>query len=342
MDFLDSDAGSSPPASDEESGAEAGNESGDRDLTRESVDVGERINLRDFAGRCVGDNVSWKGSAALRLVALQSARSAGDRCEWGRFWGNGFRELGASVGVIAETGLWEEAAVAAAVRGMACAGYTAIAHGVPPGRGAESGYELSLANGVLLAVRDGYPGGWETVDRDGAGRGLAACITSAEGNALRLVGVYGVSGASLPGFDRSQQRLDAERRLLEFVRAQVELSSLQGWTLVVMGDLNSVVDPALDTWGGTHIARTECLAQTLVQHGLEDTFRCRRPELLGFTYYGPAGAASRLDGIWIWRPPGLQTLLLNAAVMWGWVRRADHGCWARDWSSGGGGCGWLR
>ena len=80
MDFLDSDAGSSPPASDEANGVEAGNESGDRDLTRESVDVGERINLRDFTGRCVGDNVSWKGSAALR-VALQSARSAGDRCE---------------------------------------------------------------------------------------------------------------------------------------------------------------------------------------------------------------------------------------------------------------------
>ena len=72
--------------------------------------------------------------------------------------GIGFRELGASIGVVAETGFWEDAAIAAAVKGMASEGYTAIAHGVPCGRGVEANQDLSLANNVLLAARGSYPG----------------------------------------------------------------------------------------------------------------------------------------------------------------------------------------
>ena len=89
-------------------------------------------------------------------------------------------------------------------------------------------------------------GGWENVDSDSTARGLAAYLATVDGTVLRVVGVYVVSGVSLQGLEASQQRLSAERRLLKFVRKQVSLAVSHGWLLVIMGDLNSVVDPALD------------------------------------------------------------------------------------------------
>ena len=93
----------------------------------------------------------------VRLVDFQAGRTACDRNTWGKIWGRSLRELGASLGVVPETGLCGDAAVAAAVHGVASVGYAAIAHGVQRGRGRETSQDLSLANGVLLAARTGYP-----------------------------------------------------------------------------------------------------------------------------------------------------------------------------------------
>ena len=47
--------------------------------------------LPRFSGTCLGDCVSWKGSATLRFVSLQSGGSGCDRSyrRWGRFFGKG-------------------------------------------------------------------------------------------------------------------------------------------------------------------------------------------------------------------------------------------------------------
>ena len=46
--------------------------------------VGERNAFCSFAGRCVGDDVSWKGSEVKRCVSINTAGLGGDMVEWGR------------------------------------------------------------------------------------------------------------------------------------------------------------------------------------------------------------------------------------------------------------------
>ena len=55
---------------------------------REFLDVGHAVALPAFEGACIGDDLSWKGSEALRCVALNTAGSGGCSAEWGRWWGN--------------------------------------------------------------------------------------------------------------------------------------------------------------------------------------------------------------------------------------------------------------
>ena len=72
------------------------------------------------------------------------------------------------------------------------------------------------------------------------------------------------------------------------------------------------------------VDRPACLAALLLRQGLVDTFRARHPTLQAFTYYARSGAASRLDAVW-WLPsPSHEVLVLNAATIWQWDRRADH------------------
>ncbi len=85
--------------------------------------------------------------------------------------------------------------------------------------------------------------------------------------------------------------------LLDFIRIQVEMGVSCGWLLAIMGDMNSVVCPDLDTWQGTHAQRPACLAKALSEHGLTDAFRVRHPHLRGYTYYVAARVSSRIDAI---------------------------------------------
>ena len=157
-----------------------------------------------------------------------------------------------------------------------------------------------------------------------AGAWLVITITTSEGENVLVVGVYGVSGASLAGFESQAGRVRAERRLAAFVHQQWELAEARGCLLIPAGDINSVACVGLDTWGGTYVDRPDCLAHLLQEEGLEDTFRARHPDLRGFTYYTTGTSASRLDAIWIYRPAGLEVRVLNATVLWGWEKRADH------------------
>lgn len=291
---------------------------------REAIDVGCRVELRGFSGRCIGDDVSWKGPNATRFASLQAGGTGGDRYVWGEFWAAGMRELGADVALVAETCLWGEAATAQAIKGMDCQGYHAIAHGVGPPRGSSEGVVGASANGVVLAVKKTYAGNWEHIARDRDGRGIAGNIVGTCGATIRVVGLYGVSGASLPGFCRDSDRTAAERRLSEFIKRQRDLAEEQGWLMVVVGDVNSVRAPNLDTWKGTHIERDDCLASFLTELGLVDTFRHRHPEAKAFTYFGHTKGASRLDGVWALSAMHRQLTVLNAAILWGWKRRTDH------------------
>ena len=324
MDLYDSDGASSESSNDAASEEAAGQEL----LQRSQPTTGRQARLLAFTGQCIGDDMTSVGSRATRFISLQSGGTGGNREHWGHLWATGLKDLGGDIGAVAETRIYTEEGHAAASRGMLAAGYVAISHGVGGNRGLNAAplteRDELLANGVILAVRRTYAGSWEHVARDGDGRGLAANVVGQDGTVVRVVGLYGVAGGSLPGFDRQHHRVEANKRLLAFLSRQQEMAVHNGWVLVVLGDVNSICDPRLDTWDGTHVVRSTCLACALAEAGLQDTFRTRHPRLRGFTYYALGGSASRLDAVWLLAPAEQPALLLSAAVLWGWIMRADH------------------
>ena len=174
--------------------------------------VGKCRRLPSFTGTCYGDQVSWKGSSSTRIVSLQSGGAGRDRYLWGRHWGQSLTTLGADVGVIAETRIRGADHHALAIRGLWDAGFLALSHGCDADlpRGQDPAHyclvQQMWAVGVVLAVRKDYLGSWSAVQRDSAGRGLAGNLTLQNGVVLRVIGVYGPSGASLPGFESNGAR----------------------------------------------------------------------------------------------------------------------------------------
>ena len=182
-------------------------------------------------------------------------------------------------------------------RGLHAAGCNGISHGTAVRIGWGSSGQDCLASGVVLTARAAYVVNWQQVDRDADGRGLAANIETKQGRIIRVVGVYGVTGASLPGFEGQHDRVEAERRLIEFVRSQARLADENGWLMVLIGDLNSVADVNQDSWRGTRVCREACLASTLLRVDMVGTHRARHPRLRAFGYCTRSGTASRLVGI---------------------------------------------
>lgn len=314
-----------------DSGASSADESGEPSPpSRLALSVGQPRSLPHFTGTCLGDTVSWKGSQVTRVAVLQSGGSGRDRLLWGSHWGKSLACLGADIGVITETRIRGEVQHAKALQGLWSAGYLALSHGgadeVPRGQsvpGFASLYQL-WAVGVVLAVRKDVLGSWSVVQQDCAGRGLAGNLTLANGIVLRVIGVYGPSGASLPGFDSMAERVSDERRLVSWVCSQITLCSDKGWYPLVAGDLNSVSDPSLDCWGSSHVRRPSSLAPALLDAGLVDAFRLRRPTVRAFTFYTRCGSASRLDSVFTGGPLLTQLPPINAAIVWQWERRVDH------------------
>ena len=284
---------------------------------RASMRVGTRLPLGSFSGKCIGDDMSWKGSLTLRIACVQCGSVGRDRVHWGMWHAQGLSSLGADVGLLSETALHSEPQHASASRGMELASYRAVSHGKP------LQHTTGLGSGVLLAVHSGYAGNWQNIARDALGRAVAASVISSTGTVVRFVAVYGPVGACLPGFTNPQQ-LDAETNLKAFIDSQIDLALSSQTLLIVGGDLNSFCSDQLDRWEGSYTVRPDCLAAHLSNKGLIDTFRLRHPTLRAFTFFSQAASASRLDALWLLPTPCLEVSVLNAAVVWNWPRRADH------------------
>eukprot|EP00972_Heterocapsa_arctica_P025706 3782904-Heterocapsa_arctica.AAC.1 len=193
------------------------------------VPVGPRRDLPSFDGQCVGDDVSWKGASALRCVALQTQGCNGSLVEWGKWWGRALQDLGADVGVLSETKVSSPEQHTRARNGLLDLGYVAVSHNVPhrpdPGRGKGRGKRSRGARGaspapeapgpraagVILAVRIGCATEWIDVKKGPHGRAIAGSIALSSGAILRCVGVYGITGACLPGFQHTPHGLATER-----------------------------------------------------------------------------------------------------------------------------------
>ena len=199
---------------------------------------------------------------------------------------------------------------------MADCGYSAISHNVSQERQSEHGDNLDYrAVGVVIAVRKEYIGTWEHIEKDEAGRAVAATLLTSTGTTTLIVGVYGPTGACLPDFTGNQSQVRVERSLVEFLQHQARKADDHGWHLVVVGDMNSFTDPALDKWSGPSEARQACVASTLEGLQLRDGFRERHPELRAYTYFSASGSASRLDQTWCRAALGEQLIIANVAIV---------------------------
>ena len=291
-----------------------------REEDRARLPLGGCLRLGRFAGKSIGDDVSQKVPRCLRVVALQTAGTGCDRYVWGRWWSSCLADLGADIGVLTETRTAGEAAHAAACQGMRDGGYAAISHNTPP---AELPAQDATAagglrsSGVVLAVRAGHAPGWTDVAWGPHGRGVAASLRMQGGVEMRVIGLYGVSGSCLPGFERRADAVRQEADLNAFVQQQAEWASQRNCILLAAGDLNSIADTDLDVWDGTAQARASSLVAELQNCGLSDTFRARHPGIRGFTYVAIGGhSASRLDAIHWRSTPSSDCTLLNASIVW--------------------------
>lgn len=280
-------------------------------------DLGACRRLDAFTGSCIGDDVSCKLTKAIRFVALQAGGGGRDWHTWAKWWAASMTSVGADVVSLSECAIPTPAAIEAARRGFLDGGWLALIHSTTKS-------ESCRATGVVIAIRSSYAGTWQAPARDRHGRGVAGNFTSAEGIVVRVAGLYGPSGGSLPGADSCRLWLEKERDTVAFMAEQREAAAKHGWVLVALGDLNSVANIELDTWGGTHTARANCLAVAMQEEGLTDTFRSAHPETRAFTYFHDDSSASRLDQVWYWAPPDADVLVCNAATIWGWARKADH------------------
>ena len=266
-----------------------------------------------------------RGTRSLRLVALQSRGSSGCRRAWGSHWGCLLKDLGADIGAVTETRIESSHQHALAIAGFLEAGYLALSHNVSPTEPQDAGSPLPgpRSAGVILCVKVGYVGAWERVERDRAGRAIAANLVLRDGQVARFAAVYGVTAACSPHFASMPAMLAAEQGVVRFIEAQGESCDANCWHLMVMGDLNSFSHAALDRIGPA-LVRDDCLSMVLDALWLRDTFRERHPALAAYTYVSATGNASRIDQVRCRAAPGCTIHIANAAILWAWPRQADH------------------
>ena len=297
----------------------------DAERARLEASVGEAVHLKDWSGISVGHDASWKGSKVTRCVVIQSGGVGTDRYTWGNWWGRALGDLGADVAAIVETCISGAGNHAAACRGMADAGFSCVSHNVEPNAAGSPNIHCDPRSaGVALAVRQDVAEGWCDVTKESHGRAVAASLQLQSGAVLRIVAVYGPTGACLPSFPAHPEALKQEEALCGFIEQEVERSTSQDWSLLIMGDFNSFTDGALDKWQGVWQVRDQCLAMRCKEAGLQDTWRLAHPRLQAFTYVSNTGSASRLDQIWMLPAVGAELHLLNATILWNWPRRIDH------------------
>eukprot|EP00435_Cladocopium_sp_Y103_P068792 s120_g32.t1 len=93
---------------------------------------------------------------------------------------------------------------------------------------------------------------WSDISRDRLGRCVAGTLYLSSGLPLRVIGVYTISGSSLPGFEGNTFQ---ELVRFRFIQEHLQAADAQGINALVLGDslrgLNSVQSPELDCWPST-------------------------------------------------------------------------------------------
>jgi exodeoxyribonuclease-3 len=184
----------------------------------------------------------------------------------------------------------------APVMAFAMAGYDLIHHG----EGRWNGVAVAVRQGIAVSdvvtnfgdgpVRDSGPGAVtvseEDFDPSDEARMLALTVTDGAGPPLRLASLYGPNGRVVdsPFYMGKLTWYERLRRWLDEANDPSD-------PLIIGGDFN-IAPTDIDVWdpraahGGTHVSERERAAfRTLLDWGLVDTYRERRPELGRFTWW---------------------------------------------------------
>ena len=89
-----------------------------QDTSRERLDVGKLLDVQDFTGLCLGDDVSLKGDLCCRVATLQTGGSGHDWRAWGRWWAKAAASLDADIVALTEARFPSADAQLAACRGL--------------------------------------------------------------------------------------------------------------------------------------------------------------------------------------------------------------------------------
>jgi hypothetical protein len=195
-----------------------------------------------------------KGTSVLRVAAvnLASRMNAGSGKEHGAILARYMRSAGIDVLLGGETFLTTQAAIDSVV-----AGFRQEHHD------AKCVISDKRNGGVLVAwAKPHSVTDWEVHPGGRAMKG--SCVVSdANGNqhTVDLCSVYGVSGAT--GHSLSPEELAEEADVCAWVRGSLGRSKAKGHTMVVGGDLNSIVDDDMDAIRTSAVARSASLATTL-------------------------------------------------------------------------------
>ena len=291
--------------------------------------------VKGFHGKCIGDSFASIRHDALRIIALQVAGRINDIQAWVSDTCSQIRRSGSHIVVLTETRIQTADKHNLIVNAFRKKGFLAISHNAAPpqskARSLSSASDEPLCDpefgprsaGVILLVSSKYVSGWTNILHDLHGRAMAASLVLRDGATIRIIGVYGVTGASCTNFLSFPSKVKAEALLNEFLIQQFKICEQFGFHAVVAGDLNSYQKPEVDHIGGPSAIRIDCVTSMLASHGFQDSFRQRHPLVVAFTHLSGAGG-SRLDQIWTKPADGLIMLTAGSCIIWQWDTHSDH------------------
>ena len=191
--------------------------------------------IKGFHGRCIGDSAASIRHDVLRIIALQVAGRINDIQAWVSDTCSQIKLSRAHIAVLTETRIQTVDKHNLIVNAFKRKGYLAISHNAASQR--SKVLDLTLASddplcdpefgprsaSVILLVSAKYVSGWTNILLDLHGRAIAASLDLCDGSTIRIIGVYGVTGASCINFLSFQSKSKAEALLNEFLLQQFKI-----------------------------------------------------------------------------------------------------------------------
>ena len=142
----------------------------------------------------------------------------------------------ADIGGLTETKMKGQVAHNKLIRAFNDYGFHCISHNseLPDGEG-----EGPSSAGVLLIASKTKFHSLDNPKNDIYGRVLAATVTTTDGN-IRIIVVYGPSGATSPCFESNENGKNIEKDTVVFIKEEQEDCRKEGMICLVIGDLHGV------------------------------------------------------------------------------------------------------